>query len=387
MTVDVLIRGDGAVGRTLALALSHQGLRVALLGRQAPRPADVRAYALNEAAQALLQRLRVWDSLPPDARTPVLDMQIQGDAGEARLNFSAWQSHLTALATIVDAAELDQALDTALRFAPHVQRVDAEVPHALLALCEGREAQGLEARGITVRRQPYGHHALAGRWLSDTPHQGRAWQWFREGAEVLALLPLDRPEAGHGYAMVWSQDAAEAQRREALSPEALAAELQALLPPAVGTLRPAGPARAWPLASLQAHPIVRPGLVLLGDCAHQVHPLAGQGLNLGLADVADLASVLAQREPWRALGDPTLLRRYERARALDTWVMTRACDGLWHGFAHAAPWARVARNRGLALVDALPPLKRWLSQQATGSARASSTALSHSSTPSTSSFS
>jgi 2-polyprenyl-6-methoxyphenol hydroxylase-like FAD-dependent oxidoreductase len=112
--------------------------------------------------------------------------------------------------------------------------------------------------------------------------------------------------------------------------------------------------------------------VLLGDCAHQVHPLAGQGLNLGLADVADLAAVLARREPWRALGDATLLRRYERARALDTWVMTRACDGLWHGFAHAAPWARVARNRGLALVDALPPLKRWLSQQATGTARAPS---------------
>lgn len=366
MQVDVLIRGDGAVGRSLALALSHQGLRVGLLGRAQPRPHDVRAYALNVSAQALLTRLKVWDGLPPDAKTPVHDMQLAGDQENGRLNFSAWQSHLPELAVIVDAAELDTALDAALRYAPHVQRVDAEVPHGLLALCEGREARGLDAHGIQVHRQAYGHHALATRWVSDLPHQGRAWQWFGAAAEILALLPMDRPEPGRSYAMVWSQPAESASRRLALSPEALADELQSLTQGRAGTLQAVGEAQAWPLSLLRATPMVRPGLALLGDCAHQVHPLAGQGLNLGLADVAALAEVLAQREAWRPVGDLTLLRRYERQRALDTWMMATVTDTLWHGFAHSAPWARVARNQGLALVDALGPVKRWLTQQALG---------------------
>lgn len=366
MQVDVLIRGDGAVGRSLALALSHQGLRVGLQGRAQARPQDVRAYALNAGAQALLRRLKVWDSLPPDAKTPVQDMQVFGDQAGGRLNFSAWQSHLPELAVIVDAAELDTALDAALRFAPHVQRVEQSLPHQLLALCEGREARGLETHGIQVERRAYGHHALATRWVSELPHQGRAWQWFGAGGEVLALLPMDRPTPGHSYAMVWSQPADEAQRRAALAPEALAAELQPLTQGRVGTLSPAGPAQAWPLSLLRATPTVRPGLALLGDCAHQVHPLAGQGLNLGLADVVALAEVLAKREPWRPLGDLALLRRYERQRALDTWMMATVTDGLWHGFAHDAPWARLARNQGLAVVDALGPLKRWFAQQALG---------------------
>jgi 2-polyprenyl-6-methoxyphenol hydroxylase-like FAD-dependent oxidoreductase len=368
MQVDVLIRGDGAVGRCLALALSHQGLRVALLGRGAVRPNDVRAYALNASAQALLARLKVWDGLPADAKTPVLDMQLAGDEDTGRLNFSAWQSHRTDLAVIVDAAELDLALDTALRFAPRVQRVEAEVPHQLLALCEGREATGLAARGVQVHRQAYGHHALATRWVSDVPHQGRAWQWFGAGAEILGMLPMDRPEPGRSFAMVWSQPAAEAERRLALSPDALAAELNDRTQGRLGSLVQVGSAQAWPLSLLRATPMVRPGLALLGDCAHQVHPLAGQGLNLGLADVAALAAVLDQREPWRPLGDLSLLRRYERQRALDTWMMATVTDSLWHGFAHSAPWARVLRNQGMAWVDRLSPVKRWLTQQALGPA-------------------
>ena len=154
MQVDVLIRGDGAVGRSLALALSHQGLRVGLQGRAQARPQDVRAYALNAGAQALLRRLKVWDSLPPDAKTPVQDMQVFGDQAGGRLNFSAWQSHLPELAVIVDAAELDTALDAALRFAPHVQRVEQSLPHQLLALCEGREARGRRRSSAHAQAAP-----------------------------------------------------------------------------------------------------------------------------------------------------------------------------------------------------------------------------------------
>ncbi len=366
MSVEVLIRGDGAVGRTLALALARQGLRVGLLGRTQARSNDVRGYALNAAAQALLSELKVWEGMAPSAITPVYDMQIAGDSAPGALQFSAWGAQVRELSHIVDAAELDAQLDNALRFAPHVQRLDAEVPHALLALCEGREAEGLAARGIQVSRQAYGHHALATRLVSDLPHQGRAWQWFGAGGEVLALLPMDRPQPGHSYALVWSQPQAAAQAHLALEPMALAALLNQATGGLAGQLQVSAPCAAWPLNLLRANPMVREGLVLLGDCAHQVHPLAGQGLNLGLADVAALARVLGAREAWRPLGDIRLLRRYERERALDTWLMGQVTDTLWHGFAHPAAAARLVRNQGMALVNQISPLKRWLSQRAMG---------------------
>lgn len=367
MSLDVLIRGDGCVGRCLALALSAQGLRVGLLGRQQPRAADVRAYALNAASQALLAQLRVWDALPADARTPVLDMKVQ--AAGAQLDFSAWNAQAEQLAWIVDAAALDEQLDAALRFAPHVQRLEADVPHQLLALCEGREAAGRAALGVQVQERDYGHTALAGRVVAAEPHQGRAWQWFTPEGEVLALLPLDRPEPGFSYALIWSQPAAEAERRAALAP----AELEAELLTATGqTLRLEGECARWPLRLLRASPLSGEGFVLLGDCAHLVHPLAGQGLNLGLADVAALARVLREREPWRRLGDARLLRRYERARQIDTWVMGELTDALWLGLTQAPPWARRLAGQGLLAVDRLSPLKRWLSQRAMGKLPSSS---------------
>lgn len=362
MSLDVLIRGDGCVGRCLALALSAQGLRVGLRGRQVPRAGDVRAYALNAASQALLARLRVWDALPSDARTPVLDMKVQA-AGGGALSFSAWNAHAEQLAWIVDAAALDEQLDAALRFAPHVQRVDDDAPHQLLALCEGREAASRAALGVQVDTRDYGHSALAARLVADEPHQGRAWQWFTDSGEILALLPLDRPQPGCSYALVWSQPGADAERRACLPAADLEAELLAL----TGLrLRVDGPTASWPLKLLRARPLTGPGFALLGDCAHMVHPLAGQGLNLGLADVVALAEVLQQREPWRALGDAKLLRRYARARHLDTWAMGELTDALWVGLTQAPEWARRIGAQGLLAVDRLSPLKRWLSQRAMG---------------------
>ncbi|WP_374660484.1 FAD-dependent monooxygenase [Inhella sp.] len=363
MVVDVLIRGSGAVGQSLALALAAQGLRVALRRPHGPASAreDVRAYALNAASQRLLAGLRVWDGLPADARTPVVDMRVQ--SGQGRLDFSAWNAQADELAWIVDAAALDAALATALRFAPHVQWVDEEPGHALLALCEGREAASRQQLGIAVQRRPYGHDALACRLVADVPHQGRAWQWFLAEGEVLALLPLDRPEPGRSYALVWSQPAATARERLQEDEGAFEQELAARTGQ---TLRLASPRQSWPLQWLRAERVAGEGHVLLGDCAHLVHPLAGQGLNLGLADVAALARVLAAREPWRPLGDAKLLRRYERERAADTLLMGTLTDSLWLGFSQAPEWARQLASQGLSAVDQLSPLKRWLSRQAMG---------------------
>lgn len=371
----VEVRGAGAVGSALALSLSRLGLAVRLVGAApgAPAGADVRAYALNAASVALLRGLRVWDALDGDARTPVHEMVVHGDADGARLEFSAWQQRLSELAWIVDSAALDAALADALRYAPHIERVDAETAAhagapALTALCEGRDSSCRAGLAVEVERIGYGQRAIAGRLHVERPHQGRALQWFRS-PDVLALLPFDRPRAGNSYALVWSMPDAQADELLALDEAAFVDRLRAALAGGgfdPGRLQLASPRAAWPLARALARSWCGPGWVLVGDTAHVVHPLAGQGLNLGLADVATLARVIAGREPWRGLGDEKLLRRYARERAAPTWAMLQVTDGLLNLFAHPSALLREARNRGLGLVDRVGPVKRWLTGRALG---------------------
>ncbi len=364
---DVQVRGAGIVGRCLALALARAGLRVALGATpgRADTGDDVRAYALNAASVALLRTLKVWDALPADAATPVHDMRVQGDRHGAAIEFSAWRQSVGALAWIVDAAVLERELAAAVRFAPHVATVDADVGAALTAWCDGRDSAGRARLGVAFDRVDYGQRAIAARLVADQPHRGRAWQAF--GApEVLALLPFDRPTPDRSYALVWSVPEARAGSLLAADAPAFEAALSQATGNAAGALQLASERASWPLARALAATWCGPGWVLVGDAAHLVHPLAGQGLNLGLADAAALVRVLAAREPWRALADPKLLRRYARDRAAPTRAMLEATDGLWRLFADPAPPLAELRNRGLDLVDRLTPLKRWLTAQALG---------------------
>ena len=371
-TLDVCIRGRGAVGLALALALARQGLRVGLIGAGDAGAAhgalpDVRAYALNAASRALLTELKVWDALPADAITPVDDMHVEGDSAGGVIDFSSWQQGVDALAWIVDAAELDTALRTAARFAPHLVCLadgTAEAAGAALSvLAEGKASAGRQALGVRFDVQAYGHTALAARLVSDDTHLGMARQWFRS-PDVLALLPLDRPEPGRSYALVWSVPAVRAQVLQQMPVAEFEAALADATGGAAGQLQLATGIAAWPLALAQADRLCGAGWVLVGDAAHLVHPLAGQGLNLGLADVAALARVIAEREPWRALGDEILLRRYVRERALPTRAMALLTDGLLHLFAQPQPALRDLRNRGMGLLNRLAPVKRFLTRRA-----------------------
>lgn len=371
-SVDVLIHGAGVVGRSLALCLGQLGLRVALrLPPEAPPEEDVRAYALNAASVALLRELRVWDALPPHAVTPVYDMRIEGDA-QTVLEFSAWQQGVGELAWIVDVPALETALATAMQFSPHVHMLPVEVSSpeaALVAVCEGKHS-GLRntLEGVAVRRVSYGQTAIAARLSASMPHAGVARQWFRS-PDVLALLPCaSGASGGPAYALVWSLPTDRAAELMAASEPAFEAALAESLSghPELGELKLVAKRAAWPLARMLVEPWCGPGWVLVGDAAHTVHPLAGQGLNLGLADVASLKQVLSQREPWRHLGDVKLLRRYERQRALHTRLMGGLTGGLMHLFAHSHPWVGEARNRGMSVVQKFPGIKRWLTARAIG---------------------
>jgi 2-polyprenyl-6-methoxyphenol hydroxylase-like FAD-dependent oxidoreductase len=363
--VDVSIRGRGAVATSLALALGQQGLQVVLSAAAATDPArtDVRAYALNATSKRLLQRLRVWDALPADAVTPVYDMQVRGDAPAGRLTFSSWIQCVEALAWIVDAAELDAALNAALQFAAHVRRSDDAPAAALTVYADGKDSASHQRIGVGLARHGYGHSAIAARLTAAEPHQGVAHQWFRS-PDVLALLPFDRPLAEHSFALVWSLPQQRADALLQMDTAAFDAELRSAVADMPGGLRLASDRAAWPLAIASADPVCGDGWVLVGDAAHVVHPLAGQGLNLGLGDVQALADTLAGRETWRALGDPRLLRRYGRARAWPVRSMSWLTDALLHGFASEQSWVRELRNRGMGLVDRATPAKRWLAAQA-----------------------
>jgi 2-polyprenyl-6-methoxyphenol hydroxylase-like FAD-dependent oxidoreductase len=373
---DVCVRGAGIVGSCLALSLARQGLQVALVpaasgATRAEASDDVRAYALNAVSVGLLRQLKVWDALPARAATAVHDMHVEGDAAGGTLDFSAWEQCVGELAWIVDAAVLERQLAEATRFAPHLSIVapgpaDGSAVATLTALCEGKASTSRDAVGVRWERHAYGHRAIAARLVAEQPHLNRAVQWFR-APDVLALLPLDTPEPGRSFALVWSLPDERADAMLALDAASFEAALSDATGGTCGALRLASERVAWPLAIARAEPWCGPGWVLLGDAAHVVHPLSGQGLNLGLADVVALARVIEQREPWRSLGDEKLLRRYARERAAPTWAMGRLTDGLLQLFSSPQPGAQELRNRGMTLVNHLAPLKRWFVLRALGS--------------------
>lgn len=377
-TFDVCIRGDGVVGRTLALLLARERLRVALVTRPhnahavpaaADVPTDVRAYALNSASRAVLETLRAWPEAP--FVTPVLEMQVWGDEG-GRLDFTAQSVAQPALAWIVDVPALEKQLIQAVRYQPHIETVALPAKAALSVICEGQKSSSRDEfglnRSVNWTVKPYPQKAIAARLESSKPHGGIARQWFSNG-DILALLPLSGAD-GNSVALVWSVSVERASALEALPPEEFCAALQAVygeeVGQEVGALRLTSERTSWPLALSNAEHWVGPGWALAGDAAHTVHPLSGQGLNLGLADAVCLAEVIAQREYWRGLGDEKLLRRFERARKADVAAMGAVTDGLHNLFAQTGgPW-QALRNWGMKGFARSDLLKRWVARQAAG---------------------
>jgi len=376
---EVCIRGAGIVGRTLALLLAGARVRVALVAPAVDAAAkareDIRAYALNAASRQLLESLRAW----PDAQhaTAVREMMIHGDDGGS-VHFSAPKQKVDALAWIVDVPALEQRLADAVRFSPMIEVVNEPVAAPLTVVCEGKASATREALGVRYDLTRYPQHAIAARLEAQRPHGEIARQWFNDCGEVLALLPLGGP-GGRSLALVWSVDQAHAPRLLALGSDEFAAAVRDACGDALGALTQVGERAAWPLqraiADRWTGQATEGGAswALAGDAAHTVHPLAGQGLNLGLADAQALARVLGEREHWRSVGDPRLLRRYERSRRAEVLAMSLATDGLQQLFAHSLDPLPRLRNSGMRGFDRIGFVKRWVARQAMG--------LQHAATP------
>ena len=362
--LDVCIRGAGIVGRTLALLLARERLRVGLVDPQgAGEGQDVRAYALNAASRQLLESLRAW----PDAAhaTPVLGMEVHGDEG-GQVDFSP--DGAPALAWIVDVPALEQRLAEALRYQSLVTPLTEPARAGLTVVCEGRSSSTREEFGVQYDIQPYGQHAVAARLRCEKAHGHIARQWFADG-EVLALLPMGgevQPAGDCMVALVWSVAQERSESLLKCTPSEFEALVGAASHGAVGKLTLTGDRAAWPLHFARADRWCGPGWALAGDAAHSVHPLAGQGLNLGLADAQVLAQVLHEREYWRGIGDLKLLRRYERARKADVLAMGAATDGLQQLFAQRHSAWSVLRNWGMKGFDRSGPVKDWVVRQAAG---------------------
>ncbi len=393
MTVDVCIRGAGVVGTSLALLLARARVRVGLVLTQVPaQQADIRAFALNSASRQLLQDLRAW----PDQVCAVQHMRVQGDdsvdqaphqaqpSGKPSIvQFDAATSGSEALNWIVEASVLEQQLHTAVRFAPEITLLNEPENAALTVLCEGKHSATRAAIHTQFTQTAYDQTAIAATVRTQLPHQSTAWQWMRgsdHAGEVCALLPkYSTPEAGNFVALVWSVSNDRAHHLLASDDLHFCQALQQACGNALGTMQLASHRAAWPLHAAQASRWIGTGLpglpqaawALAGDAAHVVHPLAGQGLNLGLADALELAQVLTHKEYFRSYGDMRLLRRYERARQADATALRLATDGLQRLFALPDERVRSLRNWGMRRFNELSSVKGMVMRRAMGTSTGS----------------
>jgi 2-octaprenylphenol hydroxylase len=379
-TYDVLIAGGGLVGLSLARALAGTDLVLGLIEAQpAVVPGaeswDNRIFSVSPGSAAFLERCGAWSRLPADRIARVETMRVYGD-GESCLEFSAYDAGLRELAWIVEGRQLQHALWgalhgqdvqtwcpatwTSLEIAADAARLrlddGSELAAKLVVGADGAESRVRTASGIAVAERSYGQLGVVANFSCERSHRGTAFQWFLRDGGVLALLPLP----GERVSMVWS--IAEARGREllALPPALLAAEVEAASRGVVGGLELLAPGAAFPLKLQRVTQFTRPRVALAGDAAHNVHPLAGQGVNLGFRDAAALAGVLAQRGLQRDCGEHALLRRYERARAEDVAATQLVTDGLQKLFSTDAVWLTKAGNLGLGLADRQPLIKKFL---------------------------
>ncbi|HET7732045.1 MAG TPA: FAD-dependent monooxygenase [Usitatibacter sp.] len=377
----LLIAGGGPVGLSLACAL--RGFEVHVLEAAAQRPPpveegyDTRVYALSPGTRSFLRDIGAWEHLDPARVAAVRRMEIFGDR-DARLTFNGPAG--SALAWILEAGRLTEALEIQAASLPSVSIVRGASVRAmggragkawvelgdgvrlegdLLVGADGADSPVRAAAGIAADESAYGESAIVANFATENPHGASARQWFREDG-VLAWLPLP----GNHISIVWSTPDAYADTLCALEPRSLERRVRDAGQSVLGDLRLISPVGRFPLRIIRVAQPVAEGVALIGDAAHAVHPLAGQGVNLGFQDARVLADELVERSPVERPGDLRVLRRYARARREDVTAMQFVTDRLDQLFATDVPGAASLRNAGLRMVQAQPWIKGMLSGRA-----------------------
>jgi len=378
---DVVIVGGGLAGASLAAGLAECGLRLALIERKAPAAPgaewDARVYTLTPASIAFFDAVGAWSRIDAGRVAPIYDMRVFGDDGRSRLDFSAYDSGVLRLAATVESARLHHALWQGLERQRNLTLLCPAVP-SKLGIAEDRVEIGLEdgsavaaklavgadgadswvrrAAGIGARSESYAQLGIVANFACARAHRNIAYQWFRRDG-VLAYLPLpDRR-----ISIVWSTPEARGRELLALEPVALCRRVAGAGGEALGALESLTAPAAFPLNRMLASRIGQKRIALIGDAAHVVHPLAGQGANLGLGDAHALADLLREApDP----GDRLLLRRFVRARAEDILALRWVTDALFRMFEANYRIAARIRNSGLNLVNSNPVIKTLLARRA-----------------------
>ena len=375
--------GGGAVGLAFAAAAAASGTQVRVLESGPPRPSadpdpyDARVFALSPGTRAFLDAIGAWQRLPSDRIAEVLRMDVCGDDGSSRLDFAPPDGR--PLAWIVEGNRLSRALAEsasangavtvngvaarslqASASGVRLERTDGAVETAdLLVGADGVESWTRAALGLASTAKRYPETALVANFRCEKPTRGVARQWFRPDG-ILAWLPLP----GDRLSIVWSARGDLAGDLAALDPAELARRVRDAGGAEAGEMQVEGTPAVFPLRLVRVPRVAVAGAVLIGDAAHGVHPLAGQGVNLGFQDAKSLAEALAGRSPLERPGDLAVLRRHERARRADVDTMQFVTDRLEWLFGLEAPFVSRLRNAGLRLTDAAPLGKRLLAAHA-----------------------
>lgn len=387
MKFDMIVIGGGLVGASLVAALKDSGLKIALIEphESPPLPQDAswdsRVYAISPGSAAFLQGMGVWPLLETARVEPVYEMDVFGDDHSARIHFSAYEIGLAELAFIAENRQLQTAVWEVLK-SPNANiqllcpakctAIVWQESHVEVQLEDGRQLQAALVVGadgvnswvrkqaeIDVTQHAYHQMGVVANFSAELSHRHVAYQWFRRDG-VLALLPLPEKRVS----MVWSTGEEQADLLRSLPAETLCRQVEAASSYTLGTLQLITPPVGFPLNFVHVKKLIKPRLVLIGDAAHGIHPLAGQGVNLGLRDTRELANVLNARGMQTDCGDFMLLRRYELARKEDILALELVTDGLQKLFNNSNPTLARLRNLGLEITNHLPLIKNRLIQHA-----------------------
>jgi 2-octaprenylphenol hydroxylase len=380
MSTSLHIVGGGPVGLAFALAC-RAFAEVSVVDALPPsRPPladsfDHRVYALGPGSRELLEALGVWNAMPQERIAPVNSMKVWGDERAAPLDLDGGHP----VAWVVEHAALMSSLDARIReagirlLAPAVpQSLVHDTDGARLELADGSVLEGdlligadggnswvRNQVGLAVQAKSYESAGVIANFACERPHQGCARQWFSRDS-VLAWLPLP----GKRVSMVWSVSAERAEALRALDPAKLAQTVFEAGDDSLGKLTPISPVACPPLRRVISEHCWAPGVALIGDAAHVIHPLAGQGVNLGFGDVEVLADLLKSRGALLRPGDTALLRQYERSRREKVLALATLTDQLKVLFEQPGSGWAALRNRGLGLVERQGWLKREIMRYA-----------------------